>query len=98
MPVAVPRYGHDIAEALGTSESGLTVDSYSGGSGGDDGAICLFCGVPIVSNTLDIKYGSAQVPVEGGLYVMTHSSTHDKKKQLDKIATILGLELKVEEV
>ena len=57
-----------------------------------------FCGVPIVSNTLDIKYGSAQVPVEGGLYVMTHSSTHDKKKQLDKIATILGLELKVEEI
>ena len=57
-----------------------------------------FCGVPIVSNTLDKKYGRAQVPVEGGLYVMTHSSTHDKKKQLDKIATTLGLELKVEEV
>ena len=57
-----------------------------------------FCGVPIVSNTLDKKYGRAQVPVEGGLYVMTHSSTHDKKKQLDKIATILGLELKVEEI
>lgn len=57
-----------------------------------------FCGVPIVSNTLDKKYGKAQVPVEGGLYVMTHSSTHDKKKQLDKISRELNLGLKVEEV
>ena len=57
-----------------------------------------FCGVPIVSNTLDKKYGKAQVPVEGGLYVMTHSSTHDKKKQLDKIAKELGIKLKVEEI
>ena len=56
-----------------------------------------FCGVPIVSNTLDKKYGKAQVPVEGGLYVMTHSSTHDKKKQLDKISRELDLGLKVEE-
>lgn len=57
-----------------------------------------FCGVPIVSNTLDKKYGKAQVPVEGGLYVMTHSSTHDKKKQLDKISKELNLGLRVEEV
>jgi len=57
-----------------------------------------FCGVPIVSNTLDKKYGKAQVPVEGGLYVMTHSSTHDKKKQLDKISSELDLGLKVEEI
>lgn len=55
-----------------------------------------FCHVPIVSNTLDKKYGKAQVPVGGGLYVMTHSSTHDKKKQLDKIAQELGLRLNVE--
>ena len=55
-----------------------------------------FCGVPIVSNTLDKKYGKAQVPVEGGLYVMTHSSTHDKKKMLDKIAIRLGIKLIVE--
>lgn len=45
-----------------------------------------FCHVPVVSNTLDSKYGAAQMPVGNGLYVMTHSSTHDKKKQLDKIA------------
>ena len=57
-----------------------------------------FCGVPIVSNTLDKKYGMAQVPVEGGLYVMTHSSTHDKKKQLDKIAKELGINLVIEEI
>ena len=57
-----------------------------------------FCGVPIVSNTLDKKYGKTQVPVEGGLYVMTHSSTHDKKKMLDKISTRLGVKLIVEEI
>ena len=57
-----------------------------------------FCHVPIVSNTLDKKYGQAQIPVGDGLYVMTHSSTHDKKKQLDKISQELGLGLKVEEV
>ena len=57
-----------------------------------------FCGVPIVSNTLDKKYGRAQVPVEGGLYVMTHSSTHDKKKQLDMIAKELGINLVIEEI
>ena len=57
-----------------------------------------FCGVPIVSNTLDKKYGKTQVPVEGGLYVMTHSSTHDKKKMLDKISTRLGVKLIAEEI
>ena len=57
-----------------------------------------FCHVPIVSNTLDKKYGQAQIPVGDGLYVMTHSSTHDKKKQLDKISQELGLKLKVEEI
>ncbi len=57
-----------------------------------------FCHVPIVSNTLDKKYGKAQIPVGDGLYVMTHSSTHDKKKQLDKISQELGLGLKVEEI
>ena len=57
-----------------------------------------FCGVPIVSNTLDKKYGKTQVPVEGGLYVMTHSSTHDKKKMLDKISKELILGLNVEEI
>lgn len=57
-----------------------------------------FCHVPIVSNTLDKKYGQAQIPVGDGLYIMTHSSTHDKKKQLDKIAKDLGIKLTVEEI
>ena len=57
-----------------------------------------FCHVPIVSNTLDKKYGQAQIPVGDGLYVMTHSSTHDKKKQLDKISQELELKLEVEEI
>ena len=56
----------------------------------------FFCGVPIVSNTLDKKYGKTQVPVERGLYVLTHSSTLDKKRLLDKIAKELGIKLKVE--
>lgn len=57
-----------------------------------------FCHVPIVSNTLDKKYSQAQIPVGDGLYVMTHSSTHDKKKQLDKISQALNIRLKVEEI
>ena len=57
-----------------------------------------FCHVPLVSNTLDNKYGNTQIPVGNGLYVMTHSSTHDKKKQLDKIAKELGIKLIVEEI
>lgn len=55
-----------------------------------------FCKVPIVSNTRDVKYGNAQVPVEGGWLILTHSSTYDKKKQLDIIAKKLYLNLKVE--
>lgn len=57
-----------------------------------------FCGVPIVSNTLDRKYGKAQISMGDGLYVMTHSSTHDKKKQLCRISKELNLGLKVEEI
>lgn len=55
-----------------------------------------FCHVPLVSTTLDSKYEKAQVPVEGGLYIMTHSSTGDKRNQLEKIAQSLNLNIKVE--
>ena len=54
------------------------------------------CKVPLVSNTLDKKYSNAQEPVGGGFYVMTHSNTKDKKKQLEKISDQLHLGLKVE--
>lgn len=55
-----------------------------------------FCKIPIISNTRDPKYGKAQFDVGGGWLILTHSSTRDKKKMLDKIATSLGLRLKVE--
>lgn len=55
-----------------------------------------FCKIPIISNTRDAKYGTAQHDVGGGWLILTHSSTGDKKKQLDRIAKALGLNLKVE--
>ena len=54
-----------------------------------------FCHVPLVSNTLDAKYGRAQRPVGNGLYVLTHSSTKAKKQQLDRIFKALRLNWKV---
>ncbi len=55
-----------------------------------------FCRVPIISNTRDDKYGKAQIDVGDGWLILTHSSTADKKKQLDKIAKELGLNIVVE--
>ena len=55
-----------------------------------------FCHVPIVSNTIDAKYGRAQHPVGNGLYVLTHSRTAAKKQQLDRIYKALKLNWKVE--
>lgn len=55
-----------------------------------------YCHVPLVSNTIDAKYGSAQKAVGGGWYVQTHSNTKDKKKMLDKISKALNLGWKVE--
>jgi len=54
------------------------------------------CGVPLVSNTQDKKYAGAQIPTENGLYIMTHSSTEDKKKKLDALSGQLKLGLKVD--
>ena len=55
-----------------------------------------FCGINIVSTTIDSKYGKAQREAAPGLYVLTHSSTKDKKKILDKISQALNLGWKVE--
>lgn len=55
-----------------------------------------FCHVPLVSNTIDAKYGRAQHSVGNGLYVLTHSSTAAKKQQLDRISKALHLNWKVE--
>jgi len=54
------------------------------------------CKVPLVSTTKDKKYSSAQHEVADGLYVITHTSTIDKKKQLDKISKALNLGWRVE--
>lgn len=54
------------------------------------------CKVPIISNTRDAKYGKAQRPTAGRWLILTHSSTADKKKQLDKIASALNLNINVE--
>lgn len=55
-----------------------------------------FCGINIVSTTKDKKYGRAQREVQPGLYVLTHSSTKDKKKMLDRVSAALNLGWKVE--
>ena len=54
------------------------------------------CKVPLVSTTKDKKYGSAQHEVADGLYVITHTSTIDKKKQLDIISKALNLGWRIE--
>jgi len=54
------------------------------------------CRVPIVSNTIDAKYGRTQHPVGNGLYVLTHSSTYTKKMLLDRISKAFNLGWKVE--
>lgn len=54
------------------------------------------CKVPLVSNTQDKKYNISQIPVEDGLYVMTHSNTKQKAQILEKISNQLHLGLKVE--
>jgi len=56
-----------------------------------------FCRINVVSTTKDKKYGHAQREAAPGLYVLTHSSTKDKKKMLDKInkALDMGWRIKV---
>ena len=54
------------------------------------------CGVPLISNTIDNVYGNAQVDIADGWYLITHSSTGQKRQQIEKISETLNLELKVE--
>lgn len=54
------------------------------------------CGINIVSTTKDKKYGSSQREAAPGLYVLTHCSTKDKKKVLDRISSALDLGWTVE--
>ena len=52
------------------------------------------CGVPLVSNTQDNFYN--QKEISKGLYLITHSSTGQKRQQIEKISEALELGLKVE--
>ena len=57
-----------------------------------------FCRINVVSTTKDKKYGHAQREAAPGLYVLTHSSTKDKMKMLDKINKALDMGWKIEVV
>lgn len=52
------------------------------------------CGVPLISNTQDDFYN--QKEIAKGIYLITHSSTGQKKQQVEKISEALNLNLKVE--
>ena len=54
--------------------------------------------IPLVSNTLDSKYQSQQREVADGWYLVTCTTTPSKKKDMEKIASVLGLNVKVEEI
>ena len=55
-----------------------------------------FSGINIVSTTIDSKYGNSQREVAPGLYVLTHSSTKEKKRVLEKISKALKLGWNIE--
>ena len=55
-----------------------------------------FCRVNIVATTKDKKYAHTQREAAPGLYVLTHSSTKDKKKMLDKINSALKMGWEIE--
>lgn len=52
------------------------------------------CGVPFISSTQDNFYN--QKEIAKGIYLITHSSTVQKRIQIEKISEALGLSLKVE--
>ena len=54
------------------------------------------CGINVVSTTKDKKYGNTQREAAPGLFVLTHSSTKDKKKMLDKINKALKMGWRIE--
>lgn len=52
------------------------------------------CGVPLISNIQDNFYN--QKEIVKGIYLITHSSTGQKRQQIEKISDVLNLNLKVE--
>ena len=52
------------------------------------------CGVPLISNTQDDFYN--QKEIVKGMFLITHSSTGQKRQQIEKISETLNLKLKIE--
>ncbi len=52
------------------------------------------CGVPLISNTQDNFYN--QKEITKGMFLITHSSTGQKRQQIEKISDALNLNIKVE--
>ena len=54
------------------------------------------CKVPMISNTINKKYGSRQKSIVLVCYVMIWTSTEDKKKDIEAISEVYNLDVKVE--
>ena len=54
------------------------------------------CKVPLISNTIDKKYGKKQKHLGGGWYLMTNTSTLAKKSDIEKISNYYSLNVKIE--
>lgn len=52
--------------------------------------------IPLVSNTVDKKYQTAQKPLGNGWHLMTCSDTATKRKQILAIASYIGMKINVE--
>ena len=60
-------------------------------------AVGLICNkIPLVSNTVDKKYQTAQKPLGNGWLLMTCSDTATKRKQILAIASQLGMNITVD--
>ena len=54
------------------------------------------CKIPLVSNTLDKKYGDRQKSLGNGWYLMTNTSTQSKRKDIELIAKAFNINVKVD--
>ena len=54
------------------------------------------CKIPLVSNTIDKKYGDKQKPLGNGWYLMTNTSTQSKLKDIEYIARAFNIKVKVD--
>lgn len=54
------------------------------------------CKIPLVSNTIDKKYGDKQKPLGNGWFLMTNTSTQSKLKDIEFIAEAFNIKVKVD--